>query len=93
MNSQQSEHLNNIVNRVIVDIQTKYVKGQNEHGGNLWDRDVIIDAIQESIDQLTYVYTIDFKRRQAVSCIQSFLSTKNEQHLQQAIEWLTQKSQ
>ncbi len=91
MTKKQESHLADIQNRLVQDLDTKYRKGQAEHGGNLWDRNVSHDILAEAIDLITYAYTNDFKRRQAISSIQSFLSTKNEDHLQQAIEWLTNK--
>lgn len=33
----------------------KYVKGQKEHGGNLWDRDCLAESIQENIDLFWYL--------------------------------------
>ena len=91
MNETQTEHMFSIITRVVHDIQEKYTKGQHEHGGNLWDRDVSKDIVDESLDLITYAYTADYKRTQALSCIKSFLSYRNESDLQQAIEWLTNK--
>lgn len=91
MNEIQTEHMNSITTKVVHDIQVKYSKGQREHGGNLWDRDVLKDIVDESLDLITYAYTADYKRRQALSCIESFLSDRNESNLQQAIEFLTNK--
>ncbi len=91
MNEAQEAHLANIHNNLFQDLDIKYRKGQREHGGNLWDRDVLKDIVDESLDLITYAYTADFKRRQALSCIESFLSDRNESNLQQAIEWLTNK--
>jgi len=38
---------------------TKYRKGQKEHGGDLWKKKHIIDmAIEEAIDQVGYLITL-----------------------------------
>jgi hypothetical protein len=100
MNELQESHLQSILDKVRSGIDFKYRKGQQEHGGNLWDRDVIQDAIDESIDQITYAYTIDYKRRQAISLIENAiikLQGREEDSqdtillLMDAVEQLTQK--
>jgi len=37
----------------------KYVTGQKEHGGNLWEKEGLLDmAIDEAIDQVIYLLTL-----------------------------------
>jgi hypothetical protein len=37
----------------------KYEKGQREHGGNLWQKDGLLDeAINEAIDQVVCLITL-----------------------------------
>ena len=59
MTKEQEEHLNSIVKDASIAIATKYRAGQDEHGGNLWTKKGIIDmAIDEAIDQVTYLLTL-----------------------------------
>jgi hypothetical protein len=37
------------------DATTKYIQGQKEHGGNLWDRDCLSECSKENIDQFWYL--------------------------------------
>jgi hypothetical protein len=69
MNEEQESHLWAIKERFVSKLDSKYRAGQGEHGGNLWDRDVLTDAIDEAIDLVTYLDTADYKRRQAISLI------------------------
>lgn len=40
-------------------VVTKYVAGQQEHGGRLWTKKGLIDmAIDEAIDQVVYLLTL-----------------------------------
>lgn len=61
MSPAQEAHLAKIQLEVNQRLSAKYRKGQAEHGGNLWDNptlDVVNFAIDEAIDQLTYLLTI-----------------------------------
>lgn len=54
-------HLDHILNEAHNRLDAKYRKGQAEHGGNLWDVPTLAlvdNAIDEAIDQLTYLITI-----------------------------------
>lgn len=64
----QSSHVEEIGKDFCREMSEKYIKGQKEHGGNLWDlsEDQLLDnAIDEAIDQVTYLLTIRRKRRAA----------------------------
>ena len=40
-------------------IKEKYVKGQEEHGGNLWEKEGLLDeAINEVVDLSIYLLTL-----------------------------------
>jgi hypothetical protein len=61
MTELQDKHLDWITDAIRNRIEVKYRQGQHEHGGNLWDIPVIglVDnAIDEALDQLTYLITI-----------------------------------
>lgn len=62
----QADHVREIGMDFAAEMATKYIKGQKEHGGNLWDlsEDQLLDqAIDEAIDQVVYLMTIRRKRR------------------------------
>ena len=59
MNTEQ--HLNDIQNEALQRINEKYMKGQKEHGGNLWEvppQEILEEAINEAIDQIVYLLTL-----------------------------------
>lgn len=51
-----------ILDRFSADLTAKYEKGQAEHGGNLWEKDMLDFAIEEAIDMVTYLYTMREQR-------------------------------
>jgi len=63
----QEKHLQEIKNKFIELVDVKYRKGQEEHGGNLFDVypvQLLDNAIDEAIDQVVYLLTL---RRSLVS--------------------------
>ena len=54
-----SKQLENFVHASV----TKFIKGQREHGGDLLDRDPIIDLHQEIIDSFWYISAALQKRK------------------------------
>jgi hypothetical protein len=61
MTPEQEAHLSSIIKRVGEFLNDKYRKGQEEHGGNLFDltaRQLLLESINESIDDLTYKLTL-----------------------------------
>ena len=59
MTPEQEKHLLDIKEAFTQLVDTKYRKGQAEHGGSLWDKRGLIDmAIDEAIDQVTYLITL-----------------------------------
>ena len=59
MTPAQNAHLKRILSAATERITVKYTKGAEEHGGNLWDNEGIIDeAIDEVADLLTYLCTL-----------------------------------
>ncbi len=57
MTPAQETHLRDIKSSFESAVDKKYRNGQAEHGGNLWDRNVLYDMMQEAVDQVTYAHT------------------------------------
>jgi hypothetical protein len=59
MSGEQERHLNSLIESFETAARSKYRKGQQEHGGNLWTKRGLIDmAIDEAIDQVIYLLTL-----------------------------------
>ena len=59
MNADQTAHLDRIVNRLSADLRAKYEAGQQEHGGNLWEKPGMLEqAYAEVLDLATYLLTL-----------------------------------
>ena len=59
MTKDQQQHLDNILEDFSRLASDKYIKGQEQHGGNLWLKKNLIDkAIEEAIDQVVYLCTL-----------------------------------
>ena len=57
----QEAHLQSVKDRFTNLVDSKYRKGQQEHGGDLIDKNIedIIDfSIEEAIDMVVYLFTI-----------------------------------
>ena len=54
MTPQQTAHLQRIKDLFCSDLDTKYARGQQEHGGNLWDRPCLTELGFEIVDLVTY---------------------------------------
>lgn len=65
MTQAQEHHLTHIKQMFAASVDLKYRKGEEEHGGNLWDNDHLLDeAINEAIDLFVYLVTLKGQRRQ-----------------------------
>ena len=59
MKKAQIQHINDITTSFKELATAKYFRGCNEHGGNLWDVQGLIDmAMEECIDQFIYLSTL-----------------------------------
>jgi Rod binding domain-containing protein len=61
MTKEQEEHLAEVETIFIEMLDKKYRKGAHEHGGNLWDmgvEELLENALDEAIDQVTYLATL-----------------------------------
>lgn len=57
----QEEHLKGLIEFLSDRVQNKYRHGAEEHGGDLLDlspKQLCLEAIDESLDQITYLYTL-----------------------------------
>ena len=53
------QHAEQLADEVKHRMITKYMAGQKEHGGQLWQKKGLIDmAIEEAIDQAVYLLTL-----------------------------------
>lgn len=62
----QAHHVAELVKEFAFEMTEKYIKGQREHGGNLWDLPIdalLNNAIDEAIDQVVYLLTLKRKIR------------------------------
>jgi len=59
MTDEHEEHLAKIKKQIVQLIDSKYRKGQIEHGGNLYHKPGIVDfAIEEIVDLVVYILTL-----------------------------------
>lgn len=61
LSDDQTEHLFDIIDAFANKVEPKYREGAKEHGGNIWDMSnmkLLDEAINEAIDQFTYLYTL-----------------------------------
>lgn len=66
MTNQQEAHLSSLIEETAARMDDKYRKGAAEHGGNLWDLSIeklVDNAIEEAVDQLTYLLAVRHKLR------------------------------
>jgi hypothetical protein len=65
MTEEQHAHVERIVRRLTADIRAKYEAGQQEHGGNLWEKPGMLEqAYAEVLDLATYLLTLMEQRDQ-----------------------------
>ena len=59
MTTEQDAHLARITARLTADLRAKYEAGQQEHGGNLWEKPGMLEqAYAEVLDLATYLLTL-----------------------------------
>jgi hypothetical protein len=73
MTVEQKAHCNRIAAKVSIAIRDKYAAGQQEHGGNLWQKftslDLAREALAEAIDQAIYLQTLVEKLEEAAAVV------------------------
>lgn len=63
MTDEQEAHLARLKAQLAADLDAKYRDGQAHHGGDLWTKPGLLEAaIEEALDQLTYLYTLREQR-------------------------------
>lgn len=66
MKTNQEEHLRGLIEFITTKVDRKYRHGAVEHDSDLFDLNVeqlCLEAIDESLDQITYLYTLLMKIR------------------------------
>lgn len=59
MTNEHYEHLQRLLVFLEARLTDKYIKGQKEHGGALWEKTDLLDqAIEEAIDLCVYLITL-----------------------------------
>ncbi len=59
--SKPEDHKQDIIKTVTTLFSTKYDKGQQEHGGHLWEKPVMGELVNEALDFLSYVFTMRYQ--------------------------------
>ena len=67
MTDAQENHLGSITQGFVDAMSRKYRQGQAEHGGNLWERNCLEDAMPEALDLVAYLHTAIDNQRKAVA--------------------------
>jgi hypothetical protein len=66
MDAAHEAHLTRILSEFNADARAKYEAGQEEHGGNLWEKPGMIEhALAEAIDLVVYLYTLRDQQRRS----------------------------
>ena len=55
----QELHLERVKERGVALLDAKYRAGQREHGGNLWQKPMVQNIMEESLDLLVYTLTLE----------------------------------
>lgn len=72
MSDEQEQHLNDIINAFVHDVDQKYRKGQAEHGGDLWKKGGMVKFMrEETLDFIVYCHTL----AQQLRMIEYYLET------------------
>ena len=59
MTPEQESHLTSITEWFREEVDEKYRQGQKEHGGSMWEKPGMLrSAIEEALDQVTYLKTL-----------------------------------
>lgn len=71
MNPEQEAHLAAVKSAFCVAVDSKYRKGQQEHGGNLWTKPGMFPMLrEETIDFIVYAHTLEQQLRDVLTHIE-----------------------
>jgi len=59
MTPMREKHLERIKERASQLMDAKYRAGQSEHGGNLWRKKMLGNLVEETLDMMVYVLTLE----------------------------------
>lgn len=60
------QHLQGIIGRFVEHFTEKYLKGQKEHGGNLWEKPGMLKMLrQEHLDSIAYDDSLQYQIQSA----------------------------
>ena len=72
MSEEHERHLHYIKERISHLLTARYRQGQAQHGGRLWeDRNVFSDALEEVVDLVSYMITLETKLESARAALNS----------------------
>ena len=72
MTEEHERHLRYIKERISHLLTARYRQGQAHHGGKLWeDRNVFSDALEEVVDLVSYMITLEQKLESASAALNS----------------------
>lgn len=65
MTPEQEAHLQTIKDLFLEEVDAKYRRGVEEHGGNVWEQENLLEeASQEAVDLYVYITSLKLKLRQ-----------------------------
>lgn len=73
MTPEDNSHLNRILKATLSDTAEKYIKGNKEHGGHLFEKPCMRLILQENIDQNTYIRTAIEQHEKAISMLKEII--------------------
>lgn len=92
MTEGQEAHLELIKNSFCGKVDGKYRTGQEEHGGNLYEKTGLVAmAIEEAVDQYTYLTTLEQQREEMRTLLMTALNVpaaEKDAYIREAIHFL-----
>lgn len=95
MTPDQHAHLDKITEDFTSALRTKYIRGQAEHGGNLWDRGCVNELGDEIVDLVTYYHCIKYNLAQIqkeITFAREHVSKGDYRSLQETLDAIYQLS-
>jgi len=70
MTLEQEAHLERIIELFKYRVSAKYLKGQGEHGGNLFEKANLPFLLEEVLDHVVYAFTLEEQINEAILLLQ-----------------------